>query len=66
MKTKQEIQTVLHQFSKMSNDMYGSYAHCAGFYESIITGLLSDEFSQKQALDIIESWIAQTLDKEYV
>ena len=52
-----QVQQTLNQFSETSKEKFGSYAHAAGFLESVLGMVLSSTMTHKEALDHIAKWI---------
>jgi hypothetical protein len=53
---EQNVNDILQEFSEVSARTYGSYAHCAGFFQSMLSQVISGRTSPEDALTYIKQW----------
>ena len=54
-----QIQKLLHEFANTSWNLYGSYSHCAGFYESLLGMLLSGTMTKDEVIKHLTEYMVK-------
>ena len=50
------VDQVLQEFADVSIETYSSYAHCAGFFQSMLSNVICGTTSPEDALTYIKRW----------